>query len=430
MNLLIKNASLLSFSQNCSIISNTDIAIENNIIKQLGNVSKDFIADKVIDGKNKLAIPGLINCHTHVSMSILRNYSDDLSFWPWLTEKIWPIEDKIIPEDAYWSSMLSIAEMIKSGVTCFSDMYFHMEETAKAVYETGIRAFLSRGLQGPDSNDELRIKEAKELYYNWNNKADGRLKVWVGPHAPYTCSPEYLKKVISLAEELNTGIHIHLSETKKEVADNYEKYGKSPIKHVYDLGLFKLPTIAAHCVHVSEEDIHILSENNVSVINNPGSNLKLGNGFAPIDAMIKNGINVALGTDGASSNNNLNMFEEINLAALINKSVNEDPTSIPAITAVKMATINGAKALKVERDLGSIEIGKKADIVLLDLNKPHFYPKHNYISSLAYSAQASDVDTVIVDGKILLENGEYKTIDIEKIYYNIDKCTKRLFNHV
>lgn len=428
MNLLIKNTSLLSFADNCSVINNIDIAIEDNLIKQIGNVSEAFTADEIIDGTNKLAMPGLINCHTHVSMSILRNYSDDLSFWPWLTEKIWPIEDKIVPEDAYWASMLSIAEMLKSGVTCFSDMYFHMEETAKAACETGIKAFLSRGLQGPDANDELRMRETRDLYRNWNNNANGRIKVWLGPHAPYTCSPEYFQKVIELAQELNTGIHIHLSESKKEVADNFEKYGKSPIKHVSDLGLFKLPTIAAHCVHVSEEDIDILSKNNVSVINNPGSNLKLGNGFAPIEAMIKSGVNVALGTDGASSNNNLNMFEEINLAALINKSVNEDPTSIPALTAVKMATINGAKALRMENETGSLEVGKKADITLLDLNKPHFYPKHNYISSLAYSAQASDVDTVIVDGKVLLQNGEYKTIDIEKVYYNIDKCTKRLFS--
>jgi 5-methylthioadenosine/S-adenosylhomocysteine deaminase len=322
--------------------------------------------------------------------------------------------------------MLGVAELIRSGVTCFSDMYFFMEETAKAVEEAGIRAVLARGLVGGDNDDGRRFEETRKLYKSWHNGAGGRIKVMVGPHAPYTCSPGYLRKVVELARELNVGIHIHIAESADEVEESLKNYGKSPVRHIYDLGLFDIPTVAAHCVHLSDEDIEILAENKVSVVNNPTSNLKLASGFAPVEKMIKKGINVALGTDGPSSNNNLNMFEEMNLAAIINKSVNHDATSIPAITAIKMATVNGAKALGLEKEIASIEVGKKADLIIIDTQKPHFYPRHNIISALAYSAQASDVKTVIVDGKIVMEDYEIKTIDTERIMFEAEKAAKDL----
>lgn len=222
------------------------------------------------------------------------------------------------------------------------------------------------------------------------------------------------------------GIHIHLSENEKETKDNYDKFGKSPIKHVYDLGIFDVPTTAAHCVHLSEEDMDILAEKNVSVIYNPGSNLKLGNGFAPVVRLMEKGVNVALGTDGSSSNNNVNMFEEINLAAIVNKGINKDPTIIPAITALEMATKNGAKALGLYKEIGSLEKGKKADIIIIDLDKPQFHPIHDVVSAIVYSAQASDVETVIINGKIIMENYDIKTIDVKKVYENIEKSIIRL----
>lgn len=229
---------------------------------------------------------------------------------------------------------------------------------------------------------------------------------------------------MNLAKELNTAIHIHLSETKREVDDSLRIYGKSPIKHVYDIGLFDVPTLAAHCVHVSPEDIEILKEKNVNVVNNPGSNLKLASGFAPVVDMLKAGVNVALGTDGSSSNNNLNMFEEINLAAIINKGITGIATAVPAIKAVEMATVNGAKSLLWENEIGTIEAGKKADIILIDMDKPHLYPIHDIISSLAYTVQGSDVDTVIVNGKVIMEKREMKTMDVEKIKYNAEKLLR------
>lgn len=426
MNILIKNATLLSMGDKEEPVENVEVAIEKDKIKYIGEVPEDFYAEKVIDARESLVMPGLIDGHTHIAMSLFRNYADDLPLMEWLKTRIWPLEEKLTAQDVYWGSMLGVAELIRSGVTCFSDMYFFMEETAKAVEEAGIRAVLARGLVGGDNDDGRRFEETRKLYKSWHNGAGGRIKVMVGPHAPYTCSPGYLRKVVGLARELNVGIHIHIAESADEVEESLKNYGKSPVRHIYDLGLFDIPTVAAHCVHLSDEDIEILAENKVSVVNNPTSNLKLASGFAPVEKMIKKGINVALGTDGPSSNNNLNMFEEINLAAIINKSVNHDATSIPAITAIKMATVNGAKALGLEKEIASIEVGKKADLIIIDTQKPHFYPRHNIISALAYSAQASDVKTVIVDGKIVMEDYEIKTIDTERIMFETEKAAKDL----
>lgn len=426
MNILIKNTSVLTMGDNIDIMEKANIAIENGKIKSIGAIPENFEVDKVIDGTNKLSMPGLVNSHTHIAMSLFRNYADDLPFWTWLFDRIMPREEKLIPEHVYWGSMLSIAEMIRFGVTSFADMYFFMDEVAKATEETGIRASLCIGMS--DSGDQqAKLKDTREFFDNWHGKADGRITVMAGPHAPYSCSPEFLTKVIDMASEKGMGIHIHLSESKKEIEDSFSLRGKSPIKHVYDLGLLDLPTLAAHCVHLSDEDISILAEKKVSVANNPGSNLKLGNGFARVEDMLKKGVNVGLGTDGSASNNNLNMFEEINLAALINKGYTGDTTSIPATTAVKMATINGARALGIDKEVGTLEVGKKADIIMLDLNKPHFYPRYNLVASLAYSAQASDVETVIVDGRVLMENYELKTIDLEKVMFNAERCAKSLF---
>ncbi len=428
MKLLIKNINLVPIDGKRELIKNTNIYVEDDRIAYIGELKEDIKADVIIDGKGKVAMPGLINSHTHIGMSLLRNYADDLPLHDWLTQKIWPTEANLRAEDVYWGSLLSMVEMIQSGTTGFCDMYFFMDEVGKGLEQSGMRGILTRGLIEEKGKEEEKLKETKELYRNWNGKGNQRIKVMVAPHAPYTCSPSYLERIMELAYELNTGIHIHLSETKKEVEDSIKAYGKSPIKHVYDLGLFNLPTIAAHCVHVNDEDIDILKENKVSSVNNPGSNLKLASGFSPIDKMLKEGVNVALGTDGSSSNNNLNMFEEIYLASTVNKAVNMDAVSIPALIAIEMATINGAKALLWDDDIGSIEIGKKADIILIDMDKPHLYPIHNIVSSLAYSVQGSDVDTVIIDGKIIMENREMKTLDVERIMFETERAAKDLIS--
>lgn len=427
MTTLIKDVTLVPMDGKNEVLDKTNIYFDNDII-HIGELKDDLEVDRVIDGKNKVAMPGLINGHTHIGMSLLRNFADDLPLHDWLTKKIWPTEAKLIAKDVYWGSLLSIVEMIQSGTTAFGDMYFFMEEVAKALEESGIRGVLTRGLIEEQGKNEEKLRETRELFENWHGKGNGRIKVMVAPHAPYTCSPDFLMECLKLAKELNTGIHIHLSETKKEVEDSFKNFGKSPIKHVYDLGLLDVHTIAAHCVHVDDEDIDIMKEKSVYPVNNPGSNLKLASGFAPVDKMLKKGISVALGTDGSSSNNNLNMFEEINLAAIVNKAVNLDAVSVSAMDALKMATVNGAKALDWFDEIGSIEVGKKADLILIDMDKPHLYPRHNIISSLSYSVQGSDVDTVIVDGKIIMEKRELKTLDVEKIKYMAEKHAKDLIN--
>ena len=421
MNILIKKANVLLERE----VKEKDILIEGNLIKEMGNIQGDSKTHKIIDGKNKLAMPGLINTHTHMAMSLFRNYADDLLFWPWLTERIMPKEEQLKAEDVYWGTMLSIVELIRGGVTSFNDMYFFMDEVARAVEETGIRGHLAIGLSDSGNEDE-KIKNTLDFYDNWHNKAQGRIKVLIGPHAVYSTNREFLDKLIRLGHDKDMMIHTHLQESRKEVADCIKEHGKSPIEYFDEIGVFDLPTIAAHCVYTSENDRAILAKKGVSVANNPGSNLKLANGFAQVDEMIKAGINVALGTDGSASNNNLNMFEEINLAALINKGINEDALSVPAHVAVDMATINGARALGMESQLGSIEEGKKADIILVDIDKPHYYPRYNLVASLAYSAQSSDVETVIVDGKILMEDYQVQNIDVDKVIFHAERSAKNL----
>lgn len=425
--MLIKNVNLVPMDDKNEVIKNTNIYIQNDKIIHIGEIREDIKVERVIDGKNKIAMPGLINSHTHIGMSLLRNFADDLPLHDWLTKKIWPIEAKLTAKDVYWGSLLSMVEMIQSGTTAFCDMYFFMNQVGDGLEEAGIRGVLTRGLI-EDEESQAKLDETRQLFKEYHGKGNGRIKVMVAPHSPYTCSPDFIKESFKLAKELNTGIHIHLSETKKEVEDSFNLHGKSPIRHVYDLGLLDIHTIAAHCVHADSDDINIMKEKNVIPVNNPGSNLKLASGFAPVAEMLKKGIPVALGTDGSSSNNNLNMFEEVNLAAIVNKAVNLDAVSVPAMEALRMGTINGAKALDWEKEIGSIEVGKKADLILIDTDKPHLYPHHNIISSLAYGAQASDVDTVIVDGKIIMEKREIKTLDVEKIKFMAEKHAQDLIN--
>nr|WP_255688457.1 amidohydrolase [Tepidanaerobacter sp. GT38] len=422
---MIKNAKVLVYENGKLLTKDADIAIKGNKISQIEKIKADSGFQKIIDASNMLAMPGLINTHTHLSMVLFRNYADDMPLFDWLTKKIWPLEAKLTNEAIYKGSILGIAELIKSGVTGFLDMYFFADETIKAALETGVRVYIARGLTDEEEGKEVQLNETRRLFNEYHNQ-EGRVKIYAGPHAPYTCSPRYLKKVIELAKELDIGIHIHLAETKKEVDECIEKWGKTPIKHVFDLGLFERPTIAAHCVHLNDEDIEILAKSNVSVAHNPTSNLKLASGFAPVEKMLKAGVNVTLGTDGASSNNNLNMFEEMHLASIMHKALNYDAVSVPAETVIKMATINGAKALGIEDELGSLEVGKKADIILIDLRKPHLVPLNNPLSAICYSAQSSDVHTVIVDGKILMENYELKTIDIEKAMHDAEDAARKL----
>lgn len=425
--IIIKGAKILTMTAyNEAGIINGDILIEGQYIKEVGKVSYQVDDVEIINGNNCLALPGLINCHTHAAMTLLRGYADDMELMTWLEEKIWPREAKLGADHVYWGSMLAILEMIKSGTTTFTDMYFFMDNVAKAVEEGGIRAVLARGMIGFNDQDNLTLNESKSFISNWHGEGKGRIKCMLGPHAPYTCPPDYLVKVMDLAQELKVGIHIHLAETKQEFDDIRKQYGKTPVKHVYDLGLLNHPVLAAHCVHLTEEDIAILQECSVGVAHNPTSNMKLASGMAPIPQLLEAGIKVGIGTDGTASNNNLNMFEELHLASLLHKVSWGDPTVLPAYQVLQMGTIFGAQTVGLIDEIGTIEVGKKADIILIDLNKPHLYPSHDIVANLVYSAQASDVKTSIIDGQIVMKDREVLTIDEEKVIYEAQRYAQKI----
>lgn len=434
-NILIQNVDILTMVKDTESISNGIIEVSGSTITFVGTKSeweqesakRDSTKDyTIIDGSNMLAMPGLINTHCHAAMSLFRGYADDLELMKWLQDKIWPLEDKLTGEDVYWGTMLSIVEMIKSGTTGFADMYFFVEDIARAVEDSGIRAVLARGMVGVAPNGERALAEAKDLICKLNNTADGRITMMLGPHAPYTCPPEYLKQVIQLANELNVPLHIHLSETAGEVEESLKTYGVTPIQRVKDEGLFEHKVLAAHCVHASREDIELLAQYGVAVAHNPCSNLKLASGIAPVTDMLKQGVTVALGTDGPASNNNLDMFEEMKFAALIHKVRDNDATALSAKKALIMATRAGAQALRLGDKVGTLAAGKLADIILLDLDKAHLHPKHDLKSHIVYSANGSDVDTVIVNGEILMQNRVLTKLDESEIYAKSAECAKKL----
>lgn len=420
--LLLKNIELLDTPNGEANV----IAVEDSKISYIGKDLPDsFAADDVIDGKGMLATAGMVNTHGHVSMTLLRSYADDMALMDWLENKIWPIEAKMNAKDIYWGAMLGIAEMLKSGTTCFADMYCFMDDVARAVAETGIRANLSRGLIGlaPDKDDKLA--ENTQLVKDWQGYDNGRIRITYGPHAPYTCPVEYLQKVIEAAQSNNAEIQMHLCETKGEVENCIKEHGVTPIKLMDQLGMFEQGTIAAHCVYLTEDDMDIMAAKNVRVAHNPQSNLKLASGIAPVASMLEKGICVGLGTDGASSNNNLDMLEECRAAAMLHKTTTLNPLAVPAAQAWDMATVNGAKVLGFD-ELGRLSVGQQADIVLWNMHKPYWYPRHNKLSLLVYAANSSDADTVIVNGKVVLQNGSMTLFDEEKIYAEANLRAQKL----
>ena len=399
------------------------IFIEGSLIAGIDTAPEGFSEEEVIDGRNRLVIPGLVNAHTHTYMSVMRNCADDLSFMDWLFQKVSPIEDRLEGADAYWGSLLSQIEMIRSGTTTFNDMQMNIHQTTRAVKESGMRAVICRGLVG-DSYDreDRRLREALE---EMEDGADcSRLTFLLGPHAPYTCSPEYLRMVSDVAKERNLGIHIHLSESEAEIENMRRDHGCTPIEYARKAGVFDVPAIAAHCVQLEGDDIPILARNHVSVVTNPASNMKLGNGFAPVPELIAAGVNVCLGTDGAASNNAQNMFREMSHLALIHKGTHRTPQCISAAEVFHMATLAGANALHL--NTGSIETGRKADLAIVRLDCASMMPDNSPISALCYSADGSETDTVIIDGKIVMQGRELKTIDEERVYHEIRQICRRL----
>lgn len=389
------------------------VLIEDGRIAYVGK--EERAAEHVIDARGCVVMPGLVNTHTHAAMTLLRGYADDLPLKVWLEDHIWPAEANLTDRDVYTGTLLACLEMIRSGTTAFADMYFHMDQAAKAVEESGMRASLSHGLIElfDEAKGDTDLKEGIRFARKWNNTAGGRIKTMYGPHAPNTCSKDFLVKVKEQAAADNLPIHIHVLETEAELNQMKEQYGKCSINMMDDADILGQDILAAHCIWLSGGDMDIMAEKGVNVAHCPISNMKLASGIAPVPELLSRGVNVALGTDGCASNNSLDMFGEMKTAALLHKVNSMDPTALPASEVLKMATRNGAQALGIPA--GQLKESLAADIIIVDMQKPHMVPNHDPVSHLVYTARGSDVKTTIVNGKILMEDGVVLSLKEDKV---------------
>jgi 5-methylthioadenosine/S-adenosylhomocysteine deaminase len=430
--LLIKNCSwLVTQNQNRDVLRDRSILIRDGKIVEVAE-GVEGQADTVVDGAGQIVLPGLINSHTHLSMVLLRGYADDMPLQDWLQKKIWPVEARLTPEACYQGALLGSAEMIMSGTTTFMDMYFHMEDVARAVKESGLRAFLSYGIIDLFDGAKAKAEQEKsrKFFEYVRNLGTSRIKFALGPHAPYTCSPETLLWAKEFAEKNKVINHIHVAETRKEQADFQKQQGARVVEYLDKIGALSDRMLAAHCVWLTKGEIAILAKAGVSVAHCPVSNMKLASGgVAPLTEMFEAGIAVSLGTDGAASNNSLDLFETMKVCALLHKAHRWDATALNAQRTLDLATIEGAKALGIQDDVGSIEVGKKADIIMVGTNLPNMVPIHGketVISDLIYSASAANVNTTIVDGQILMANRRLRTINLEETVQNASRTASDL----
>lgn len=426
--LLIENCRILD--ETLSVIENGCIAIKDGTITHVGALRKapKFTAESVLDGSGKLAMPGLINCHTHLAMTLFRGLAEEMSLTKWLSEAIWPLEAKLRSEDVSAGALLGCVEMIKSGTTCFADMYFFESRVADAVQEAGLRAVLSSGIiEGEEQGrGEQMFKESLKFALDYQGYAGGRVLTCLGPHTAYTCGPDLLMKIRNMASQYNIGLHIHLAELQEWGQSLLGESGLSEVATLDKMGFLGADVLGAHCIHLTPEDIAILRKRGVKVAHNPIANMKLAQGITKVDELIREGVTVGLGTDGAASNNSLDMFETMKVAALLQKIARQDPTVLSSRQVLEMATNKGAETLRLSDSIGSIEEGKKADIILIDLKRPGLTPLHDVCANIVYSARGSDVDTMIVDGKILMEAREVKTVDEGEIMLTAQETAQNL----
>lgn len=430
MSLLIENAMILTMEAERAVPMQGDLLIEQGRIVAVGDISAENRARavEVIDATGLVAMPGLVNCHNHAAMSILRGFSEDLRLMEWLSEKMWPAEARMTEEDVYLGTLLATVEMIKSGTTAFADMYVFTNAVAQAVVDSGMRGVLTRGLIDMPEGEAVRFQEARELLARWNGAGDGRISVMVGPHGPHTCPPAFMRRAINLAEEFGAPLHIHLAETTEEVELIRREYDRTPTEYLHEVGLFDHHVVLAHSVHLTPGDIEILQKVGLrgGIAHNPISNLKLGCGIAPIGEFLQAGLTVGLGTDGPGSATTLDMFEEMKAAAWMQKVKSFDPTALQAGQVLQMATREGAKVLALDEQVGTLTVGKQADIILVDMRAAHLCPPHDLTALLAYSASGADVHTTIVAGKVLMRDRQLTQLDEQALIAEVTARAKRI----
>lgn len=433
--IILKGGIVLTMDRNERVLFNADVVILDGEIKYVGdNALAKYNAATIIDCTGRVVMPGFINAHTHLPMSLVRGIADDLRLDVWLYGYIFPIEKNFVNKEfCRWGSLLSALEMIKSGTTCFVDMYYYEDVIAGAASEIGMRGICGETVlkfPSPDAvSYDIGFKYARAFIEEWHGHR--LITPAIAPHAPYTCTPEILKEARKIAEDYNIPVLIHVSETAFEVENARKEWGMSPVKYLESLGLFEVKTIAAHCVHINDEDMNILARYKVGVAHNPTSNLKLASGIAPVASMIEKGIDVALGTDGAGSNNDHDMVEEMRLAALLPKGILYNPTIVPAKKVIRMATIEGARAIGLDDIIGSIEVGKRADIITIDFSGVHNLPQYDILpdsvySRIVYAAKSTDVNDVIIDGKVIMLDRKILTMDEEYILKHIDALANEI----
>jgi 5-methylthioadenosine/S-adenosylhomocysteine deaminase len=412
---------ILPMDESLTVIKNGAVAVKGRDILEVGTseeIFKKYAATKVIKGEGKVVFPGLINTHTHAAMVYFRGIADDLPLNDWLKNHIWPAENRwLSPEFISDAVELACLEMLKGGITTYNDMYFYEDAAGKAIKRIGMRAVLGTGIldfptASAKTTDEY-LENARRFINNW--KGDELITPCIAPHALYTCSPETLKKSKAMAEKFSIPLHIHLSETEWEVGEVMVRYKKRPVEYLESLGFLDETVLAAHCIWVEDNEIELLAKRKVGISHCMESNLKLASGFAPVVTMLLEGIKVTFGTDGAASNNDLNIMSEMSTTAKVHKALSNDPTVLDAKTVLLMATRWGAEVLGLGDKIGSIEKGKIADIVAINLRKPHLTPMYDVYSHIVYAAMASDVETVMVNGKVVVNDGKLRSADEDEI---------------
>lgn len=438
MKTIILGGTVLPIDGLKTVLRDADVYIDgNNIVAvgQAGTPFEEWEADKTIDASGMAVMPGLVNAHTHTGMTYVRGMADDVNLDGFFRNIGGPLS-QLSEEDIYWNALLAITEMIKSGTTTFSDMFNDMDAVGRAVDQSGLRASLgttiySRGINSKDVPGILDkyLKIGVDFATKWDGAADGRITTMIDPHAPYTCSLDALKVIAQVTNENSQKICIHLAETKEQVTANLAEYGRTPVGMLADAGILEHHVLAAHSIHLSDDDLDILSGTNFHVAHCPQCNLKLALGIARVGPLLEHGINVAIGTDSTSSNNNLDMFEEFRLVNILHKWVQSDPSFLPGEQVLQMATSGGAAALGL-KDLGTIEVGKHADIILLDLSGAHMHPQNDLISNVIYASSSSDVKTMIVDGKVVMEDRKILTFDEGEVIREADKRMAQIQSNI
>jgi len=428
---LIRSCDVLIFNGGIpEVVLNQDIAIEKSLIKEIGesgSLKVDQETD-IVDAKGLLAIPGLINTHAHVPMVLLRNLAEDVTIESWFNDYIWPMESNLTEEDVYWGALLGMAEMIENGITCVADHYFYMDKVAKAVQETGMRANLAWAVFGHEG--EVKLDETLEFVDRWQGSADGRITTWLGPHSPYTCSPDFLKLTAQKAAKNNIGIHIHVSETQAQVDLSLKEFRKTPVQVCKDTGVMNVPTIFAHCRAPQGGDFDLMAVAGTGVAQAPKTYLKHGGTIAPIDKYLEKGIPIGLATDGAVSNNTMDIIEQMGLLGMLAKLRTGDCTFLPVEKLLDITFRSSAKVIHLDDQIGELKAGMKADIALLRQDGLHMTPRTNVLAALAYNARGSDVDTVVCNGQVLMKNRELLTVDRARIRSEVQSRLQRLSKRV